>query len=422
MKKLNVSVCLVLLLSLFFGTAGVQAEQGDLFSVGQFESFRINSDGNVVQEGATADAYETTIAVADPTADRTITWPDASGTPLLSTAAQGAAASVTIVANGLEFEGATADAFETTVSAVDPTADQTISIPNNGAASALMTSALTTNAVGAANSVTGVSNGLTFEGATADAFEMTISPADVGVDVAVTLPTSTAAVAPLWTALTTNSVDVANSVTGISNGFLFEGATADAFETTLTPVDPTADQTISIPNNGAASALLTSALTTNAVDAANSVNGVSNGLLFEGATADGFEGTLAPTDVAADVTWTLPNKTGVIHNSGAATALTPGATPTLTVVPGRHTVTYQPADNTDATFNASGAGSAGDEMCFIFTTDAAGSGDEVMTFGTNMTSTGTLTMANLAADIYVVTFISDGTAWREKSRTAVQTT
>jgi len=125
--------------------------------------------------------------------------------------------------------------------------------------------------------------------------------------------------------------------------------------------------------------------------------------------------TLASTGV-------LTSALGTVHTSEATSALTPGATPTLTVSAGRQIFTYQPADNTDATFNASGAGSAGDEMIFIFTTDAAGSGDEVMTFGTNMISTGTLTMANLASDVYVVSFISNGTTWYEKSRTAVQTT
>ena len=39
----------------------------------------------IVFEGATADANETTLAVADPTADRTITLPDATGTVLLDT-------------------------------------------------------------------------------------------------------------------------------------------------------------------------------------------------------------------------------------------------------------------------------------------------------------------------------------------------
>jgi hypothetical protein len=40
--------------------------------------------GSVVFEGATADAHETTLAVTDPTADRTITLPDATGTVILN--------------------------------------------------------------------------------------------------------------------------------------------------------------------------------------------------------------------------------------------------------------------------------------------------------------------------------------------------
>ena len=43
------------------------------------------SDASIVIEGATADAYETTITVTDPTADRTITIPDATGTVSLVT-------------------------------------------------------------------------------------------------------------------------------------------------------------------------------------------------------------------------------------------------------------------------------------------------------------------------------------------------
>lgn len=40
----------------------------------------IFNDGSVVFEGATADAFETTLAVTDPTADRTVTIPDATTT------------------------------------------------------------------------------------------------------------------------------------------------------------------------------------------------------------------------------------------------------------------------------------------------------------------------------------------------------
>ena len=44
----------------------------------------------------------------------------------------------------------------------------------------------------------------------------------------------------------TTTVD--STTVSIQNAFVFEGATADAHETTLTTVDPTADRTISLPN------------------------------------------------------------------------------------------------------------------------------------------------------------------------------
>ena len=40
----------------------------------------IFSGGSIIFEGATEDSYETTLAVTDPTADRTITLPNATGT------------------------------------------------------------------------------------------------------------------------------------------------------------------------------------------------------------------------------------------------------------------------------------------------------------------------------------------------------
>jgi len=45
---------------------------------------------------------------------------------------------------------------------------------------------------------------------------------------------------------TTTTVD--STTISIQNAFVFEGATDDAHETTLTTIDPTADRTISLPN------------------------------------------------------------------------------------------------------------------------------------------------------------------------------
>ena len=41
----------------------------------------------------------------------------------------------------------------------------------------------------------------------------------------------------------------------VTTSIVFEGATADAFETTLTVVDPTADRTITLPNTSGTVAL-----------------------------------------------------------------------------------------------------------------------------------------------------------------------
>ena len=107
------------------------------------------SDSSIVFEGATNDGFETTLTVADPTADRTVTIPDATttlvGTDTTQTLTNKTLTSPTISnatftgqQSGLQiafndsiiFEGTTADAYELTLSAGDPTADRTVTLPN----------------------------------------------------------------------------------------------------------------------------------------------------------------------------------------------------------------------------------------------------------------------------------------------------
>ena len=49
-----------------------------------FSNIEIKEDGGLTFEGATNDNFETLITVTDPTADRTITFPDATGTVLMT--------------------------------------------------------------------------------------------------------------------------------------------------------------------------------------------------------------------------------------------------------------------------------------------------------------------------------------------------
>jgi hypothetical protein len=162
-----------------------------------------------------------------------------------------------------------------------------------------------------------------------------------------------------------------------------------------------------------------SSLATNGADAANAVTGASNALVYEGATANNYETSVTVTDPTADRTVTIPDRTGQVQMASAASTLTPGAAVTLTV--GLSNVySDTPTDNEDQTITFSGAGTAGDEITIIFI--CVGTADEVITFhSTLVSSTGTLTCDTTAARYYVVRFISDGTHWYEVSRTAVQT-
>ena len=87
----------------------------------------------LVFEGATANDFETTFAITDPTADRTITFQDATGTVAYLTDITGGGASEfsTVKVNtSVIFEGSTDDANETTLVASDPDADRTLTLPN----------------------------------------------------------------------------------------------------------------------------------------------------------------------------------------------------------------------------------------------------------------------------------------------------
>ena len=99
----------------------------------------IKFNNTIVFEGTTDDAYELTLSAGDPTADRTISLPDATttvvGTDTTQTLTNKTLTSpvvsgLTLSDSSIVFEGATADAYETTLTVTDPTADRTITLPD----------------------------------------------------------------------------------------------------------------------------------------------------------------------------------------------------------------------------------------------------------------------------------------------------
>ena len=150
-------------------------------------------------EGSADDEYETTITVTNPTADRTITFPDVTGT-VVTTGDTGSVTSTMIL------DGTIANAD------ISTTAEIAVSKLANGTARQL----LQTDAAG-----TGV--------------EFTSN-----VDVPGTLDVTGVATFDSTSTFTGNAT--------FNGDIVFEGSTADDFETTLTVTDPTADRTITLPD------------------------------------------------------------------------------------------------------------------------------------------------------------------------------
>ena len=84
---------------------------------------------SIIIEGLTNNDFETTITVVDPTADRTITIPNVTGT-VITTGNLSDITNIGVFSSTIVMEGTTDDAFELTLSAGDPTADRTLTFPN----------------------------------------------------------------------------------------------------------------------------------------------------------------------------------------------------------------------------------------------------------------------------------------------------
>jgi hypothetical protein len=177
-------------------------------------------------EGATADSYETTLQVTDPTADRTITLPNASGT-------------VALTSDIAELSQDAIDSAITAGTGITKTYDDaanTLTLAVNTATMQARVANVTDTEIGYLDGVTSAIQ------TQIDTKAPLASPALTGNATAVNL-TLSGNLTVNGTTTTVNSTEV-----NIGNSFTFEGTTADAFETTLTVADPTADRAINLPD------------------------------------------------------------------------------------------------------------------------------------------------------------------------------
>ena len=212
----------------------------------------------IVFEGATDDANETTLVVTDPTADRTITLPNLTGTvslldatetltnktltaPTLTSAVLNTAVSGSAVLDedNMASDSATQVATQQSIKAyVDAqlTAEDLDITSDSGTIAIDLDSETLTIAGGTGIDTTGSSNTITVA---VDSTVATLTGSQTLTNKTLTNPTINS---PTITTLTATNLTLTDS------SIVFEGATADAHETTLTVTDPTADRTITLPN------------------------------------------------------------------------------------------------------------------------------------------------------------------------------
>jgi len=214
--------------------------------------------GTMTFEGATDDAYETVLSMTDPTADRTYTFPNANGDVVLVTHTQtwtnktlttptitsgvlntALSGSAFLDEDDLSSNSATKLASQQSIKAyVDTTITaQDLDVSSDSGTIAIdLDSETLTIAGGTGLASTGSSNTITMS---IDSTVTTLTGTQTLTNKTLTSPTINS---PTITTLTATALSLTDS------SIIFEGATADAYETTLTVVDPTADRTITIPN------------------------------------------------------------------------------------------------------------------------------------------------------------------------------
>ena len=231
---------------------------------------------SIIIEGATADAYETTLTVVDPTAARTITFPNATGT-VITTGNLSDITNIGVFTSTITMEGSTADAYELTLSAGDPTADRTLTFPD-----------ATDTLVGRATTDTLTNKSISLGSNTVTSTLAQLNTAVSDADVASLAGTET---------LTNKTVDLtSNTLTGTKAQF--NTAMSDADFATLAGTETLTNKTLTSPT------LATPALGTPASGVLTNATGllISTGVDGLGTGVATFLATPSSSNLAAAVT------------------------------------------------------------------------------------------------------------------------
>jgi len=343
-----------------------ESEKSAVSGVAELDASKnILAPASIIFEG-TANEFETTLAVTDPTADRTITLPNVTGT-VITTGNLSDITNIGVFSSTITMEGSTANEFELTLSAGDPTADRTITFPDETGTVQLRVTDVSDTEIGYLNGVTSSiqtqldarveeslfdakgdllvgsadntpaklavgTNGyiLTANTSAANGIEWAAAPAGYSPPTLGSTQIASGATVTTISGLTLSN-PIVSGLTVSDASIVFEGATANEFETTLTVTDPTADRTITLPDatttlvgRDTTDTLSNKTLTTPTINGGEitatggtpRIHGIylpeAHFITYEGATNNEFETVLTVADPTADRTITLPDATGTV--------------------------------------------------------------------------------------------------------------
>jgi hypothetical protein len=308
------------------------------------------SDSSIVFEGSSADDHETTLTVTNPTADRTITFPDATGTVQLRVAdvsdeeiahLNGVTSAIqTQIDNKASLSGAT---FTGAVSGTSLTLSGDLTV--NGTTTTINSTEITVDdknlvlgSVATPTDAGADGGGITLKGATdktlnwVDATDAWTSSEHFNVASGKSYYVNGTALKDVAETLTNKTI-TSPTVSGLTlsdGSIVLEGSTANDFETTLTVTDPTGDRTITFPD-----ATGTVALTSDITVSASSTNTFTNksialstntvtGTLaeFNTAVSDADLVSLAGTETLTNKTLTSPTLTTPAIGAASGESLT----------------------------------------------------------------------------------------------------
>ena len=334
-------------------------------------NLEIGTAGSLTFEGATADGFETIIAVVDPTADRTITLPNVTGT-VVTTGDTGTVTSTMLA-------GSIPDSKLSTISTagkVDAAAI-TGTIPDTVLGNSthyVGTTAVALNRASANQALTGISS-VALPGATSGT--ITVSPAAIAGTTAITVPATTGTL-------------ITSGDTGSVTNTMLAGSIADTKLSTISTASKVSNSATTATNLNTASAIVardaSGNFTAGTITAALTGTASSATILATARTIT-IGNTGKTFDGSAAVTWTLTevgaagtavNNTFTVAQRASISALTDGAT---------ITPDFSAANN----FSVTLAGSrtlanptnqvAGQSGSIFITQDATGS--RTLAYGTN---------------------------------------